>query len=805
GALDLGEARIDAVRLGGRAASISRHAGPPGAPDGVDFAGSEISIAVPEGCPVQVALELRFELLLPERFGRLGRASGRVSLTAPWYPLLLGPDGEYRHSIPQRLRVEILGDWELLALGRVHRGRAELEARLPYLPLILAERWHRRILRVRRTQLHLFSPEPLYEPPPPSAQGEHALRDLLRIDLAAEVEATARAALATAHLAGLEPRREPVCVVLSASRTELAARAPGLLLLSDRAFEVFPLEIVRAFHRRALLRAFFRVLLEPGIDALEPARDRDWAEDWRAVLLTDLDDMRLRGRVHTPADLVGWAAFHPLVDQLLYAPQVAFLDVFFNSVSEPDRFREAPERARRPRSRGRRLLEAARDQLPAEAFDRLARGLLARREPARALLERIGGAALLERLEQWLRAPELELNYRLGRVRSRQLPDGSWTHRIEILRDGADRQEPVEVRIEDIEGARVEGRWDGPGPRGVVELRTAAAASSVHIDPRARLVQNSRIAEGHPRRDDTDSLPWRPPILQAFDLAYLASEGRVLAFVDFALRRRYDLETGIGLRLETNPRFHGGSIRYLRGFGPKRDDNGRIGSFSLALRADRLRAGFAEGGGGVRLSGILAGGVSTRRYFLDPRRGYSFGARVQGGLVRRDDASLGPFMAASARANLTLPMGLRAALVLVAGASAVIGATLPGERPGLGGRFLLRGYLSDEIVGDARLFAVAEERITVLSDLAWNAAHLAWIREVQLAIFAGGGLVFGSLEGSSVVPGAELGLGLRLHFEYGGVQPGVLSIDCALPLLRDAQTRAMRFPVGVHLAFDQYF
>jgi hypothetical protein len=120
---------------------------------------------------------------------------------------------------------------------------------------------------------------------------------------------------------------------------------------------------------------------------------------------------------------------------------------------------------------------------------------------------------------------------------------------------------------------------------------------------------------------------------------------------------------------------------------------------------------------------------------------------------------------------------------------------------------LLRGYQNGEVLGRARGYAVAELRFTptAFSDLAINVLHLAWIREVQLAIFGGGGVVFDATDGRDVAPGAEVGGGLRVHFEYGGVQPAVLAIDLAVPLVRTTSARDTLAPFTTIVAFEQYF
>ena len=67
----------------------------------------------------------------------------------------------------------------------------------------------------------------------------------------------------------------------------------GVVLVSDRAFEIFPHELARSFEDRVIRRALFRdALARCPRSAEEPPADRAWALDLRAALLTDLDELR---------------------------------------------------------------------------------------------------------------------------------------------------------------------------------------------------------------------------------------------------------------------------------------------------------------------------------------------------------------------------------------------------------------------------------------------------------------------------------------------------------------------------------
>ncbi len=797
---------IDAVRLDGVPVRWERR--PPSEGADRDRGGSDLVLLTEARGEVTVTIESRQRI--PERFGRIGQTGDRIALLGPWYPLLVDQH-RWAFEVPHELALTfdeekaLVGGIELREEGGTWRG----EGRCAYVPLMAMEERHRETEALRgpggeRFTLELVAPYELYRAPQ-TRDATAGLRDMARIDVTERVADVVQGALQTMAMAGIQPAQRSLRVVLAPSRTELAATAPGLVLVSDRIYELFPYEDLTDLHDRVLARVVFRALLEPVVGPREPLADRDWAVDLRAVLLADLDTVRRRGELQTARDLIDWAGFHPSIDQLLYAPQIAFVDTYFGTVAEPERFGEDPVRARRPRARGRRLLEHGRDRLSEEEFRRMAARLLRSERTARSILTRAGIDEAT--LALWLASPGLPVNYRLGAIRSERTAEG-WAHHVEVVREGADRPEPVTVRVIDDEGNAVDGVWEGEGEVGTVTIETPAERSQVLIDPERRLPQSKEVAEGHPYADDAEVLPFRPPILQSLNLAVSGTEGNIIGLVDFVVRRQYDLERTWGMRLSTGPRASGGLLRYTQLFGRKRDGNNRIGAATIGLTFDRLRPGFsASGEGGWRTGLLLSAGYSTLRYFLDPHRGSRLVGSLRYGLTRRDDGRVTHTVAASTRGNVTIPLGLRNVLTLVADVSWVFGNPLPSERPGLGGRFLLRGYQSDELIGEGRAFAVVEHRFTptIWTDLDIDVFHLIWIRRIQLAVFAGAGLVYEADDGRQVAFGAEVGGGLRVHFEYGGVQPAVLALDVARPLVRTAEARAVRAPVTFVFGFEQYF
>lgn len=809
GEIDRGGITVDAVTVDGAVAASRREAAPVGSDRGRDVAGADLLVEVAPSPEARVVrLELDFEVRVPGRFGRMGRDDGRLSLAAPWYPLVVADDA-YAHDVPHAIDLRL--DDGALAAGDGRFGRrARITRRGAYVPVLAASALHDHVVEVEGVQVVLRSPDRMYVPPPPSVRGEEGLIDLSRVEVVAHVRDVAREVIRSARAFGVPV---PARIVLQEmpSRTELAATAPGVVLYSDRLFQIIPLDQTLDFHRRALRRALFGHLAAP-LAAVDAPADRGWATDLRAAALVDLDEARRHSGAETPQQLLSLLSFHPAVDQLLYAPQIAFEDAYFAVIEERDPFRDDPVRARRPLSRGRRILESARDVMDEDAVRRFVAMLVNAERSAR---EALAAAApdRAARLEGWLAATGLAVNYRLGAIRSE--PDGEgWRHRITVHRDGAERVEPVEVRVDDDRGNHVTAVWDGPGAPSEVEVRTPGPLTGVTIDPRFRLPQSPELADGHPRMDDATDLPWRPPILNGVLFNVLVSEGDFTGLLDFVLRRRYDLEHGIGLRAERTRAFTGGTLRYEHGVGDKAHTNRRIGRLSAALSFVRLHEFFGDADlGGWRTQLELLASVNTVRFALDPREGLWGAASVTGGVAVRDDGSLGWTFRAGARGGIAIPVSLVNTLVFVAGGGLTLGDALASELQGLGGASRLRGFESGELLGRGVIYGVAEWRWSAFRDLAINLAHLIWVREIQLAAFAGVGAVFDRTEAMTgrhddAVGAADVGAGVRIHYEYGGVQPGVLSLDLGVPLTRGLVAQPgdpVRNPVAFYVGFDQYF
>ena len=811
GEIDRGRVRVDDLTVDGSPVHWTWHSAPPHGPLGADKAGAEITIPLGVGREGRhVRIGLKFELYLPERFGRLGNSRSQLSLAAPWYPLVLDRAGDLAPAASHHVSLRTSEPSDIYAHGRLFRNFADVRARGDYLPFVIAPTLHRLAVTASGCRMRFISSKMPYRPPPSHAPGEAGLVDLVRIDTVGRIRDALDEVCGTLNRLRLPSPRD-FDVLEVPSRTELVGTAPGVVLVSDRLFEIFPIRQALAFHQSALRQVLFQHAVEPWSDRLEATRDRAWARELRARVLNAFYEAKHDGTVERPNDLIGFAGFHPAVDQLLYAPQIAFEEVYF-SPGELSPFRDDPERARMPWAHGAKVLENARLLLSRREFSRFVMKARDTKESVRRALLQVAPRAK-ERLSIWLTYPLRPVNYRLGHAQSVRLKDGRYRHRVQVFRDGAYRSEPVDVKVTDADGNDIYGVWAGDTASGSAELFSDAPLEDAELDPYHKLSQSSELSPSHPRHDDASSHPWRPPLLQAFAFDVLLPDYRVQGFVDFGLRKRYNLEDGVGFRLGTDPASTGGSVRYEHGFGPKVHDNRRSGTISGSLGLSRLHSDFSDKAqGGWRGTVGLGASINTRRYLVDPRSGSSLATSVSLSGVGKDQGGFGLTVSSGIRGNLTFPLGLKNTVVIVGGVAGTLHPVLDADRQALGGRFLLRAFQTDELLGDARGFLVLEHRFTAISDLSWNLLHLAWLRELELAWFVGSGVLYGSANGETWSGAAEAGLGVRFLYEYGGIQPGVLAIDWAVPLtrqndalVRDGQVVRRYSPISVYVSFDQYF
>lgn len=780
----------------------------------------DISVCDKASLPLRIRIE--GSLGLARRYGTLGHARNGTQLGDPWYPLVIARDAPVPARTKHRVTLASEASRIFVHEGGASEGReASWEALdATHAAAFVLESGHIQREVVQGVQVSFVTKRA-----PVSSRRDPVLGDAdpFEPDAAGKIVSAAKRAIAFARSLGMSaspiamPRglRDRLVVVEIEERQRLAVTLPGIVAVSDRAFRLFPLADIERFHELGLRRRVFSLLVDPHLRALESERDLPFVADLVGSLLHDLSVRAEREPRKTPSDLVGFASFHPAVDQLLYAPKVAFRGEYFAGL-EDDPDRDGAERALNPWPRGRFILEKLRDELGNERLFEGMRAHLFEGVPLREAMEAAGERSLDTFFETWV-GPKRRVAYRLGEIRSTEVGEG-FEHVVAIERLGETWiEEPVTVEVRDEEGERVRGVWKGSGPRGEVRLRTRHAFRAATLDPEGRLTQDPRLTRVHPQYDDSTEHPFRPPVFNAFAAHVSPSRKRPDALVDFSLRRKYDVREGFGLRLSTSARGYGGSVRYFRGLGSMVDLNSTTATASVGLSGLRSDTGFGGARTPVTEAGLTLGlGFDSRRQINDPSTGtsLSFGSFV--GVDREDSGDAHLALTLSARFQRLFWTSLTNVVALTAGGSLAKCPALPHALPTLGSRQLLRGYETDELLGCATSFVSLEDRWSPLRGFYWNMANLAWLRRVQFVPFAAAGTVSSRDTAADIFQRfyAEAGLGFRAHYDYAGIQPAVLALDLAYPLSRRDDCRAYdsrglcvshRAPLGVWVSFEQTF
>jgi hypothetical protein len=219
-----------------------------------------------------------------------------------------------------------------------------------------------------------------------------------------------------------------------------------------------------------------------------------------------------------------------------------------------------------------------------------------------------------------------------------------------VERQGADVAEPVTVAVTDETGDRHDLRWDGEGRRGRLRFASRGPIDRVAIDPGSRLVEDPALTENHPRYDNLDPAPWRPPILNSAAVNVSVLEAQPDLIVDFSARRQYDLRHSLGFGFASTARGLGGSVRYFRGFGGKRNLNFLEWFAGGLLSVDRLSSSFAEFGQPGTALGLFGIAYHDSRHFMwDPWNGSSISIGAGPSFTILDDGETSVSGSAGAR------------------------------------------------------------------------------------------------------------------------------------------------------------
>ncbi|MBN1773130.1 MAG: hypothetical protein JXB32_17825, partial [Deltaproteobacteria bacterium] len=259
-------------------------------------------IEVPAGESPEV--RLGFRVRVPERFGGFGLVDDVLVLGGGWHPLLAarGGDGSPDPTAPLEradyaLRVRVGPGWELVVDGEGpfpcaagDEGGCLVERTAPAAEppsLVAAPRWHERAVEAAGVRVRLLSPEPFRDPASFAVRAGVGLDpgsvpDLWSVDRRGWMLRQLAGALETLDEEELLPPRErraaEVTLIEVPMRLELTLGVSGLVLVSDRAYKLFPIEPFFRFQDADVQRAVVAELGRRALAGLPPAEARWTAE-----------------------------------------------------------------------------------------------------------------------------------------------------------------------------------------------------------------------------------------------------------------------------------------------------------------------------------------------------------------------------------------------------------------------------------------------------------------------------------------------------------------------------------------------
>ncbi len=735
----------------------------------------------------QVTVRVGFETRIPHRFGPFGHADGQLTLDGGWFPRpppLRG--GRFESDAPPddlrwRATVAAQSGGTVIVNGRVttlspDQPSAAGGGLATRLCLILLPESYRSELRSPYGVVTMIHRRPRRDAP--------GLPDLGWIDVHAESLGTAAVGLRLARAASPSAVGR-VLLVEAPLRRDVALPAPGMVLVSDRAFEVTPLERFLKFHRVALLRAQLASAVGPALRS-EPSWYRSQVIDVCAEELAARWERKQYGSREGARDVLATGSFVSAVDDILNAPQVPFPTTWFRVVDDTDRHRDRFALFSHRRPGGRIWRERMRDRVGDDAVAEVVDALLHRDA---GLTEALGAHAAgvdLTWLEQWRAGPP-EVNYRLVDVRA---AEGGGIE-VEIAREGDTAlSEPVSLLVIPADGPAIRETIIVSGPRTVAHVRGAVDAdATVYIDPGFRLVESDMGRSVDPRYDNANSHPWRF-LLEGVFFDLNTAAGRVNLSVSGLLRRANDPRHLFVIGAYELERQLGASVGYIHYFGPKTRANRLRYGVGAGIAASWLKP-FAGEASGVAVAASVSLFDYTYKSRTDPRAGAWLSLRVGPRLAWRPGRTeLGGFV--QARAARVLEVGDGHLLAGQLRLGSLIGVVGEGSEIGLGGFGAVRAFSTFAKSGRHRALVNAEWRHTWSRDLSIDLFHLIWIHGLDGVLFADAALLADS-PGDMGEPEAlfvGLGYGLRLHYLVAGFHPMVLSVDVGVPVVTGGELGA---------------
>ncbi len=484
-------------------------------------------------------IHLQYRLKIPEKFGAYGFYKSVLSLSGGWYPYVpaYNLEGEPQlDSFPPAAHWNISVEPKNEAIVGNDPNELHSEVSLFVSPKIQEEK-----MAGRNWAIRVIAPNKNEETVRPLR--ELAIRWLEFLERQPEFSS--------------KPRE--LTVVLAPLRNSLAAFGDGLLYVSDRAFHVN--QALEQYHTVPVLKGLFYEALLPQVLKRESTQDYHWVAEalawkWTERLMKEQNYANLDARTLKPIQIF---SFLPTIDQMIYAPQFAYVDTFFDAIYAEDPVRDDPLTFNHQIPNGRAIFAHLEDEVGMEVADHAVDAYANESTKSfRQVAQEVSNRPLEERFKSWV-APRPPVNYLLAGQSSRRIPNG-YENEVTIRRESPnDFHEPVELTAKSTSDERIFLKWDGIGTEHTYQFRTKNPVTLVEIDPRGRLLETDLADNRDPPRYKL--------VLTNFYLNYdfNTNEPEVLASTTF--RRAYGGRNRYTLSAFRFQDSYGGDFGYTRLFG----------------------------------------------------------------------------------------------------------------------------------------------------------------------------------------------------------------------------------------------
>lgn len=526
----------------------------------------------------------------------------------------------------------------------------------------------------------------------------------------------------------------------------LARPAPGMVFLADRAFRIFP--GLERFHRSAVRRAI--------LAASAPAPDA-WTREFVAT--------GLESGLPVPSvkSALGWLAWNPVVDELLYDGTLPYFTDVFNEAHQ-----DAPDwiGARSSRIAGRAAALQLDDIAGPGTASNLA-GLVI----AGASVEQAAGLLAIpdEVVSAWSAPYVPTQNYRAEKGR--------------IVRD-APADAPQETVRFDVDGERRPPWFTATGPDALV-IRDA---HRIRVDPDAHTAEGELADNSWPSR-------WTP-ILTGWVDDISPSQGTFTIWGQLALRRQNDSRNlYFGALSHDAQDLASAELGWVRWLGPLLDRRRRQHRFYLLTGPSILDPAFRPtNAGSVAIGGTANYTWDTREEEAVAFEGHRSSVGGGGGFI--PGAGVAWATAGVSHAHL-LPVSPRFVFAARGKAGWSSGVVEHRLLP-IGGADNVRSLPENGFVANERAVASVEVRWAPLRHASLPLG-VAWLDEIQFVPGLDSGIGW---RGSEMAAGVGATFGVFGSADFLGAKPELVGVSFAWPLW--SQGVAATGP-QVYLAFNHAF